>query len=202
LWSSIIICPDGAAKWVRENFPSVRVVHDTNDTDWNSSKARNLGARASQSAWLCFIDADIKIIGDFASLLDKLAPDHFYRAAMREKNRELSGTVICSREAYDRVKGYDEVFKGWGGEDTDFCERLKLQGYFESSFECNLEAIPNDDSERFRFEPQPSQTRKIKIIKSHLYTAVKKQIICFRDAKGDLPLRMRAKLYAESRRFC
>ena len=192
-------CPDGTAKWVSENFPRVNVVHVTDNADWNLSKARNLGARASLSTWICFIDADIKIVGDLASLWEEFIPEHFYRAAMNEKkHEELFGTVICSRGAYDKVQGYDEVFKGWGGEDKDFYERLKLQGYLERFFEPNyLEAIHNDHNERFRFDPHPEQTRNIKLIKTRLYTAVKRQIMFFGDAKGDVPLRMREKLYSE-----
>jgi hypothetical protein len=48
------------------------------------------------------------------------------------QNLEAGGSVAITRDAYDRIGGFDESFVGWGGEDNEFWERaqtLKLWPY-------------------------------------------------------------------------
>jgi glycosyltransferase involved in cell wall biosynthesis len=108
-------CPDGTAAWVAVNFPRVKTVH-FDSPSFNLAHARNLGAKASQSIWLCFIDADIKIApGWLAWLRHNMRPNTFYRSDNFKCDRDTTGTMVCSRSNFEFVGGYDEVFTAWGG---------------------------------------------------------------------------------------
>lgn len=41
------------------------------------------------------------------------------------QNLEAGGSVVITRQAYDRIGGMDESFIGWGGEDNEFWERAQ-----------------------------------------------------------------------------
>jgi hypothetical protein len=48
-----------------------------------------------------------------------------------DKPHPGGGLLVVTREAYDAVGGYDESFKGWGYEDSDFNLRLLRLGLWE-----------------------------------------------------------------------
>jgi hypothetical protein len=69
-----------------------------------------------------------------------------------ERIKDTWGTVLCSRKGFADAGGYDEAFVGWGGEDDDLYERLKLLGYAESAYPAQfVDAIRHDDAERTLF---------------------------------------------------
>jgi GT2 family glycosyltransferase len=39
------------------------------------------------------------------------------------QNLEAGGSMAITAEAYNRVGGMDEAFRGWGGEDNEFWDR-------------------------------------------------------------------------------
>ena len=124
-------CPQGTADWVAANHPSVRVVRVDDDPGFCLARARNIGVSASGSEWLVLIDADIRTNPGWMAWMDaSLRPGYFYTCA--EENGpdawQAGGTVICRREAFERVGGYDEVFRLGGFEDTDLYHRLSAKG--------------------------------------------------------------------------
>jgi len=149
-------CPDNTGDWVEANLPSVKVIRVTDDPGFCLPRARNTGAAHATSTWICFIDADIIVQDGWLEWMqENLQPHHFYRADPGEglANLETYGTVICSREDFNAVNGYDEVFRGWGGEDDDLYHRLSFlnanaQKRYPNHF---VEAISHDDAERTVF---------------------------------------------------
>lgn len=120
-------CPDNTAAWVEQHFPSVKVVRVNDDTGFCLPRARNIGAAHATSPWLCFIDADIQVQQGWLEWMQQhLRDGHFYRASLAEGQQlqEIAGTFLCPREAFLEIGGYDEVFRGWGGEDIDLYARL------------------------------------------------------------------------------
>jgi len=157
-------CPQKAGDWVEtafpaKQFPNIKVVRVTDDSGFSASRAHNVGAKAATTNWICFIDADICVQPGWMKWMRAELHDEkiFYRASMIRKGwkpevRGTYGTVIVSRTAFQHVDGYDEVFRSWGGEDTDFYNRLCATGIREADYpQAFIKCIPNTDAERTAF---------------------------------------------------
>jgi glycosyltransferase involved in cell wall biosynthesis len=137
-------CPDESAKWIRQNFPGVHVVEVSDDPGFSASRARNFGAAASKTPWLVFIDADVKVNGPLLEWAEhNLDESSFYLTSFPES--DLMGTFFCPKESFVKVEGYDECFRGWGGEDNDLYYRLRRIGLTEKRYsQALLSARLND----------------------------------------------------------
>ena len=189
-------CPEGTGDWVEANVPSAKVVRVTDDPDFCLPRARNLGAAATQSPWLCFIDADVIAQPRFVDWLrDNVHPACFYRAARVDGERDLEtwGTCACSRVAFDRIEGYDETFRGWGGEDSDLYRRLTFIGRAEVSYPARFVApIRHADDQRTRFHAVKS--RELQLIINQAYSLAKYQMMVAREMRRQPPAHSRIKL--------
>lgn len=147
-------CPQRSGHWVEANVPQAKVVRVDDDPGFCVSRARNMGAARSTGEWLCFIDADVLVKPGFVAWLrEHLKPDAYWRASRpaigAKRDAETWGTFLCPREAFEKVGGYDEVIRGWGGEDADLYLRLGAIGMPEKSYPLEfVRAIPHDDSMR------------------------------------------------------
>lgn len=181
-------CPQGAGDWVEKNHPTVTVVRVDDDPGFCLPRARNVGAQSTTSPWLCFIDVDVKIAPGWVQwMTDNLDTSGFYRASKVNGERILDtwGTVLCSRKGFMDVGGYDEVFRGWGGEDDDLYERLKLGGYAESAYPARfVAAIEHDDAERTLFHD--IKERRLQFFVNRFYTETKLDLM--KIIGQDLPL--------------
>ncbi len=130
-------CPDGTGDWVEAHYPQVKVVRSGPRPRFEIARARNLGAGAAASPWLCFVDADALLTPDFSQIVLALLERGNYYRAMPEA-RDTSGTCIVHRDDFDVVEGYDAVLQGWGMEDKDFYFRLRQSGVAMKSFPGSL----------------------------------------------------------------
>ncbi|MCP4126480.1 MAG: glycosyltransferase [Gammaproteobacteria bacterium] len=148
-------CPQHTGDWVETHFPQVRVIRVDDDPGFCLSRARNLGAVQITSHWICFIDADIQIRSGFLDWLrDHINSLHYYVSAQINgvRDRQLCGTVVCTKEAFDRIDGYDDVINGHGGEDNDLYYRLRVSGLSEDNYPIDfVDPIFHDESERVTF---------------------------------------------------
>lgn len=191
-------CPDGTGEWVRKNHPEVTLVSVSDDPGFCASRARNLGAGAANTEWICFIDADIRVDPAWLDWIrGNLQSGHFYRAAKVQGRRdgETWGTVICQKAAFDRLGGFDEVFRGWGGEDTDLYFRLAENAdQFESAYPSHfVTAISHDDEERTRFHQL--KNRWLQLVVNRYYRNAK--YFLMRDSKIELPISIRESLMVQ-----
>lgn len=144
-------CPERAGDWVEREHPDVTVVRVADQRRFCLAHARNAGAQVMQSEWLCFVDADTLLRPAFADTVRPLLRNgNFYRAA--PFHPELCGAVICHREDFTQIGGYDEVIQGWGCEDRDLYARLELLDVYESSFPAStLQPLSHDDALRVQY---------------------------------------------------
>ena len=167
-------CPEGSGNWVQENFPDVHVEFVTDDAEFCLSRARNIGAAAAATPWLCFIDADIRIRPEFALWLQQSRKTNgIYRAEPTES--AMWGTMICRAENFFAVGGYDEVIRGWGGEDDDLYLRMRSAGNVDMGFPAELlDPISHTDALRTKFYPIKHHAIQHRI--NFLYTHLKNDI--------------------------
>ncbi|MCK9283105.1 MAG: glycosyltransferase family 2 protein [Rhodocyclaceae bacterium] len=144
-------CPEACGDWVEANFPSVKVVRSGPTSGFNASIARNLGAAAASSPWFGFFDADVLLSTSFSTrVVPALAAGNFYRA--NPVTYQTWGSLICHRNDFALVGGYDEAYTGWGGEDDDLITFLSLLGRRQMGFPAELlSEIAHSDEQRTRF---------------------------------------------------
>jgi len=189
-------CPQGTRRWVKEHFPQVKVVAVDDDSGWCVARARNLGATAATAARFCLIDADIKVRGGFVSWIRANSrPDHFYRAL--PLGMDVWGTFVCPAEYFWRAGGYDEAFRGWGGEDDDLYMRLEDIGCTPSGFPASLlEPIQHGDAERVAFHEVKDHTASHRV--NQIYIAAKTDLA--KILGRALSLEERKRLFSEAQR--
>jgi predicted glycosyltransferase involved in capsule biosynthesis len=141
-------CEQGTADWIRRDYPSVTLIEVNDDPVFCVARARNIGASYAKHPLLAFVDADIMLNGTIESWIKAVPTEQVY-FAHTPGVWNFAGFVICSKTAFDEVQGFDEAFRGWGHEDTDFLERLDEAGYRRASVPDDfLTAIPHGNRER------------------------------------------------------
>jgi len=141
-------CAEQCGKWVEQTYPQAKVIRVPGERYFRLSDARNVGAASADAPWLCLVDADVRLDPRFAeAVLPLLQPGFYLRANPWSKG--LWGTVICTRQDFDKVDGYDEVFQGWGAEDDEFYGRLNWLGLKLKGFPASLlEQLTHSDDLR------------------------------------------------------
>jgi hypothetical protein len=98
---------------------------------WILSFAYNLAARLTTRSQILKIDADVIILPDFFKL-HHLKASIFYsgnwKTARNENEAHLNGNVFLYRDDFFGINGYNEFFKTYGWDDSDFFERLTSTG--------------------------------------------------------------------------
>jgi glycosyltransferase involved in cell wall biosynthesis len=160
-------CPQGTAAWIQANQPHVTAIKISDQPLFNVSKARNIGAEHSCGDMLCFVDADIEIGGEFLGWFKRrFSKEHFHLlepqtlADHNQHVKALYGLVICTKQQFEAVGGYDDVIAGWGGEDLDFYWRLKRAGYRAKLFPLGIidNIISHDDALRTTYHSLDKET--------------------------------------------
>src|SRR4051794_25270027 len=145
-------CPDRAGDWVEKNFPEARVVRRPGRSEFSRSDALNVGASFADAPWLCFIDADILLEPGFsAAFLPTIEEGCYYRDGSWAIG--TGGTFACSRATFERVGGYDEVYRGWGEEDNDLYHALEFIGIKQKFFpDGMMHHLEHGDEQRALFQ--------------------------------------------------
>jgi glycosyltransferase involved in cell wall biosynthesis len=146
-------CPERAGDWVEAIHPSAHLVRVPGQARFNASAARNIGARHTTAPWICFVDSDVVLAPNFSeAMLPTLAPGGYYRAF--SSDRGLGGTFICARVDFERVGGYDEMYRCWGEEDNDLYDALQFVGLESRELpERLLTHLAHGDDARTRYYP-------------------------------------------------
>ncbi len=144
-------CPDGTGQWVKENFPQVHVIKVNAQPIFDYSRSRHIGGHAVKTKWIAFFDADVLVSEHF---FEKMAPNlregAFYTPVSDDGN--TWGSCFVEKKLFDRVEGYDEAIKHWGGVDTALYNVLSFIGARNESYDGKLiEAVQHSDEERLVF---------------------------------------------------
>lgn len=173
--SSVVVvdysCPERAGDWVEANFADVRVVRCPGHDVFHRSAAKNAGAFAATTPWICLIDADVLLHEDFGQrVIPTLRTGRFYRASTVGEG--TGGTIICSRDAFEQVGGHDLSFEGWGEEDDDLRDALRFAGNRERYFSPSLlDHLDHGDDLRIRFHE--NKERHASHMVNRIYRAAK-----------------------------
>ena len=187
-------CPQGSGHWVQQNFPEVHVEFVTDDAEFCLARARNIGASKVTSPWVCFIDADIRIQAGFAAWLNEPRRSNgIYRVPPLAM--ATWGTMICRTDAFLAVGGYDEVIRGWGGEDDELYLRMRNAGAVDADIPPELLA-PIEHSDQLRTAFYPLKDRFLQHRINYLYTHLKADIA--RHSPQFLTLEGRRQIMAET----
>lgn len=164
-------CPQHSGDWVRQTFPSVRVVEVRGKSTFDRSDAKNAGGFAVRTNWMCLLDADIVLSPDFVT---KVMPLLRSKAIVRSDQvlEGTGGTFLCEKEAFDRVGGHDPVFHGWGEQDEDLVDALRFDGGSLVHYPANLIThLHHDDTKRTQFHDQ--KDRKVSHTVNRIYRSMK-----------------------------
>jgi glycosyltransferase involved in cell wall biosynthesis len=161
-------CPQDTKTWIEQHHPDVEVVHVHPRPEFNASEARNRGALAAKTEWLCFLDADVFIAPHFYdSVRPLLDTPCFVRF-----ERLTPGLSICRREDFLSVGGFDDTFRGWGCEDDDFLTRLRLHRVSEKTAPPELITVIEHSDER-RMSHRSFRQRWLSLRINGLYFQIK-----------------------------
>ena len=150
-------CPDRAADWCTSlGISRIRTLRAVNDVDiFNLARARNIGGRSSHAEFLAFVDADIELkpcfirrhVGAMLARRCNIISDGVLAAG------EQLTMSLCTveRAVFDSLRGFDESFKDYGHEDTDFYRRCDAHGWHREWWHVDAIIRVCSDDERTRF---------------------------------------------------
>jgi len=126
---------------------------------FNMSLAKNIVGCNASGEILCWLDADNIITEKFLEFISHnfVQSKNIYANVENVKNNEGScGRVICSKDNFYEVGGYDESFDGWGYEDIDFANRLNIIGVKRIGIPTEyVESLPTDEIKKFENYEKP-----------------------------------------------
>src|SRR5262245_39656126 len=146
-------CPDRCGEWVEATYPEARVVRVPGEKTFNRSIAANAGSRAADTPWICLHGCDISFDPRFAKQIIPMLRAGYYYCPEPISDPGLCGTFISSRQDFERIGGYDQIYRGWGDEDLDVYCALEYIGLKRNTFPAGwLYHIPHGDDLRVKHQ--------------------------------------------------
>lgn len=164
-------CPQNSGEWVRQVHPSVQVISVAGKERFDRSDAKNTGAFAADTEWVCLLDADIVLSHNFVQRVTPLLrPGAVVRSDKIQEG--TGGTFLCEKKAFVAVGGHDPVFWGWGEQDEDLVDALRFAGGSLVHYPANLLThLDHDDIKRTQFHDE--KTRAISHTINRVYRSMK-----------------------------
>lgn len=184
---------DGLDAWIYKNFTKElsdgRLIFKRTDQPkyFQRSHSRNMAFKLATGDIVCNMDADNFAGSNFAEYINKHFQKNqssFLSVNYNDKLNNISdtfGRIACFKKDFEEIGGFDERMSGYGYEDIDFCNRLRLLGR-EQHFvkeSIYLKAIRHDAQERFGNENQQSGIKQVYI--NYISPIHSKIIFLFKD---------------------
>lgn len=159
---------DGIDRWVKTELKSLPVefkyLKTTKPTYFHMSKTKNILGKNATGNILCWLDADNITHTGFVQYVVEAYTNNLktvLKVDWSKSNAGTCGRIVCRKEDFLKIGGYDEQMTGWGYEEIDFWKRLEKTG-------ANVRGIPNryldkimhDNVERFS-NYDPGLVRKL-----------------------------------------
>lgn len=178
-------CPERCGEWIENNGLTAQVVRVPGQKHFNASHARNSGAAAGNAPWIFFLDADMLLDTQAIKTIHPLLTSNsLFLFEILDPGSGVMGSCLCKREAFEKIGGYDEIFRGWGREDEDLYARLQLQGADRQYLPGNLiSPIWHDDTLRTCHHELKDKTTNRLI--NWMYGKAKLDLLKIRDGAVD-----------------
>lgn len=154
-----------------KNIPNLSIMQRVLEGKWHKTLLNNYAIRRTDTSYIMTTDADIFFAKEFVEVLSSyLNPSEFiesrtlywkdnitskiYRNELdpfnnlevckngRIKKRTTPGGCQCGhRDIWEKIRGYDERYVGWGSEDVDLLRRVGMAGYKTKWLGENRETI-------------------------------------------------------------
>jgi glycosyltransferase involved in cell wall biosynthesis len=136
----------------------VTVVRTENEPLWRQGRAQNVGLALVDADLVLKIDADVSIV-DLRPYLEAMAgnPRLFFKGF--SKFGTSSGLCLAPTHCMRALGGYHDHMSGWGGDDVDFCQRVRRKGlrkalFRRESFEEQGQRMAGKNSEAPRLDSE------------------------------------------------
>ena len=184
-------CPENSGQWVIDNLGQTgrahAVITKPSTPLFHKTIAANAGGRYAMGVldteYLMFIDADTIIKpGIFEKIIPMLNKERFIFADPFNTDPDLTGLIILHNSLFRECGGFEESFRDWGAEDTEF--RLRLYAKHKRQFDVIngdfLGCIPHSDATRSKFYSE----KNIEISNSKNFNKMRRLFFLYR--KEDL----------------
>lgn len=181
---------------------------------WNKSRALNFGIKEANCPYVFIADVDIVFSLEAVEILWNLtSPEAFslfkmgyldekesaklytefkFEELKPERNGEVNGMILTTKESLFEVKGYDEFFHFYGSEDVDLNARLENAGY-KSTLVTNTYFYHNwhksyQKSDDKKLSLTPRLTNVLRINQQHYFYHQREKIMIPRrqDSWGEI----------------
>ncbi len=150
---------DGLDGWLRQFQPEIdagrlRYFHESTQTHYHASKAKNLAHFGATGDYLINLDAD-NFIGDTIETLRSLweeGPDSLIHGFCGNYADGTYGRIGLSRESFRRLGGYDEDMMPMAHQDRDLISRARASGMpIVKTRQSGVPAIRNGCAEKMKY---------------------------------------------------
>ena len=146
-----------------ENEINTRIISKSNEEFYWASRAYNFGVNYVNTDYVLKLDAETLIDYKKFNEIDYLS----YDLIILYKQRYDPGNFLISKHLFEKVNGFNEFLFGWGWEDHDLINRLKMVVHKSKILETDnlIDKIEHKDSDRVQignFKLESKYNDKIK----------------------------------------
>lgn len=164
---------DGLEDWAKNNFSNWQGkvnYYKTNSPEfYDFSHSRNLAIGMAKGDIICNLDADNYTGPNFCDFINDTFQQNknIFLSSRKSGLSDLQGRICFNRNDFYSLNGYDEKIDGYGYEDIDFLNRLKLLGRKEVQIKDTtfLIAIQHDNNQRVLNNQRVINFKKLFILK-------------------------------------